>query len=249
MSDMSRPVSAHIRSYSSPNTKYRATPKPSAKTPCRYRWDASIPYNWSILSSVQFEKVEPSREMNTYEAVASQKRFITEMYQAPASSSPLRVSSSPAKKSPSKYLHGEVVPSNTPQGGGIPKPVVPRLLSLLSKAKGLRFVQQKANPASARILNLCINLRHPHTAESSGLHVAFPRSQLRKSPSRPHTPARLPFKNKSIEDYLTRFDKKRPAMSRTCASYQSQSNPRSRDTSRGEGGWLTTRERSRVESK
>ena len=244
MSGLSRPVSSHGRSYSSPKLHSHSQQRTVCKATLKYRWEASIPYNWSLLTAVPMEKIEPRRDLSPFEAVVSQRRFVTEMYQPSASNSPTRFStpSRRYRKSPQRTSTADLPPSFTPESDLIPGPPVPRLLSLLARSKAVTFdpIVSHPNPTTAKILNLSIKLHN--SASSTARHYAFPRSQLKKSPSRPRGPARVPFKNKSIEQYLLRFDKKKPPTNRAWAGSQSQSLPRSREASRGDSGWLTSRE-------
>lgn len=154
----------------------------------RYQWDASIPYNWKTISDIPLEKVRPrtSQDRNAYEALYKQRDLLTDLCPAVSKShtvTPLRLK----RLSQSK-----------PSSPALPKPV--------SSCPATK--RPRENPATVKILNLSLRLKASPLVTLLAPRYAFPKSQPRRSPLKVSDFGRTGFRNRNIEAYLGRFDRK-----------------------------------------
>lgn len=181
-----RPQSAGLRG----TIRSRSAPALAIK----YQWEGSIPYNWKTISDVPLEKVRPrtSQERNAYEALYKQRDLLTDICQPVPKShtvTPLRLKPCSQSK---------------PDSPALPKP-------LFSSPATKR---PRENPATAKILNISFRLKASPLVTLSASRYAFPKSRPRRNPLKMNDSGRAGFRNRSIEAYLGRFERKPGVLSR-----------------------------------
>lgn len=199
----------------------RTTSDPEA---FKYRWEASIPYNWSTISKIPLERVvETAHDRNLYEALCEKRRFIVDLCQA--------VSPFPAfARSRSLKLAARETENAGRRSEGSDnfsyKPQVPRVVACASKSRSRRSVSpdtSTSSPAPDPALTLTVTKVRPKTQEMPfAIHkYAFPHHRgARRSKCEE---SRCCFKNPAIEEYLTRFERKAPHLIATSHSSSRQS--------------------------
>ena len=180
-----RPQSASLR------TSVRSSSAPALAI--RYQWEGSIPYNWKTISDIPLEKVRPrtSQDRNVYEALYRQRDQIMEICNPVSQSrtlTPLRLKAVPKSKLDSP--------------------------ALLKPAFSLPVTKRSSdNPATVKILNISLQLKASPSLTIIAQRYAFPKSQPRKSPLKMSDFGRSRLRNRSIEAYLGRFERKKGGLS------------------------------------
>lgn len=179
-----RPQSAYLRN------SVRSSSAPALAI--RYQWEGSIPYNWKTISDIPLEKVRPrtSQDRNAYEALYRQRDQIKEICKpVPQSRTPLRLKP-------------------------MPKPNKQDSPVLLKPVFSLPVTKRSSdNPATVKILNISLQLKASPSLTIVAQRYAFPRSQPRKSPLKMSDFGRSRLRNRSIEAYLGRFERKKGGLS------------------------------------